>query len=436
MRRVAEYLRSQDIKVWVDNEKLVPGTPIWEEEIEKAIHGASAVVVILSPDSKKSVWVRREISLAEQHRKRIFPVMVAGDEDSSLTLRLITSQYVDIRTNEKAGLASLKKSLSFYLEELDLQEKARVEFLAKEKTDREAARKAAAKEEPKQNTKKKAKEELPVKEKNRSASGETTSHPKTGQKDIQESVRKEIRANPLINESQKVTTRKTWRNIGIIAISIILIAVAISSIFNGSSDCLKPNVYCVGLVTDIGGLNDKSYNQSTWESLKQAEADLGAKIYYIETTDSSDYEKNITTFADQNYDVIVTVNFNMGDATAKAASQYPNIKFIGVGQLQDSVIPNLVGLSFPEDKAGFLAGSFAAMMSKSHKIGAVCGTDVVPPVWRYGESYKAGAKYADNTRSTSTEVFVAYHNDVGFDKTRMGSSNRKSVGRSRRGYNF
>ena len=66
MRRVAEYLRSQDIKVWVDNEKLVPGTPIWEEEIEKAIHGASTVVVILSPDSKKSVWVRREISLAEQ----------------------------------------------------------------------------------------------------------------------------------------------------------------------------------------------------------------------------------------------------------------------------------------------------------------------------------------------------------------------------------
>ena len=79
--------------MWVDNEKLVPGTPIWEEEIEKAIKAASAVVVILSPDSKNSEWVRREISLADQYRTRIFPVMVRGDEDSSITIRLITRQY-------------------------------------------------------------------------------------------------------------------------------------------------------------------------------------------------------------------------------------------------------------------------------------------------------------------------------------------------------
>ena len=115
MRRIVTFLRKKGHNVWVDNEKLMPGTPIWEEEIEKAIKSASAIVVILSPDSKKSVWVRREISLAENHSKRIFPIMVAGDEDASISLRLITSQYVDIRENEETGLVALSTALSFYL---------------------------------------------------------------------------------------------------------------------------------------------------------------------------------------------------------------------------------------------------------------------------------------------------------------------------------
>jgi hypothetical protein len=117
MWRVVRFLRAQGLKVWVDNEKLIPGTPIWEEEIEKAIRAASAVIVVMSPDSKTSEWVRREISLADQNRKQIFPVLVRGDEDSSITLRLITRQYVDLREKERAGLDSLYAALSAYLNE-------------------------------------------------------------------------------------------------------------------------------------------------------------------------------------------------------------------------------------------------------------------------------------------------------------------------------
>ena len=142
MQRIVAFLRGEGINVWLDNEKLVPGTPIWEEEIEKAIHSASAVVVVLSPDSKKSVWVRREISLAERYQKRLFPVMVAGDEDSSITLRLITSQYVDIRENEETGLSALSTALSFFLEELEMPEKAAREDAAREKAEREAYERA------------------------------------------------------------------------------------------------------------------------------------------------------------------------------------------------------------------------------------------------------------------------------------------------------
>lgn len=122
MRRIVTFLRIQGIQVWVDNEKLIPGTPIWEEEIERAIKSAPAIVVVLSPDSKSSEWVRREISLADQYRKRVFPVLVRGDEESSLSLRLIGRQFVDVRKDEAAGLKSLTTSLVRYLEELDSQE--------------------------------------------------------------------------------------------------------------------------------------------------------------------------------------------------------------------------------------------------------------------------------------------------------------------------
>ena len=192
------------------------------------------------------------------------------------------------------------------------------------------------------------------------------------------------------------------------------------------ADCVKPEVFCVGLVTDVGKVNDKSFNQSAWEGVQQAQTDgVADLVQFIETSDAKDYAKNIATFGDAGFDVIVTVGFGLGEATFAAGAAYPDIKFIGVDQFQawqftedtadDSA--NVTGLNFPEDNAGFLVGALASMMSASHKIGAVCGTDVVPPVWRFGEGYKAGAAYADGMNGTTTEVFVVYHSDVGFDKT-------------------
>lgn len=177
----------------------------------------------------------------------------------------------------------------------------------------------------------------------------------------------------------------------------------------------------VGLVTDVGKIDDKSFNQSSWEGAQCGAQAVGAtEIKYIETTDPKDYEKNIQQFADNGYNVIVTVGFALGDATYKMAQQYPDIKFIGVDQFQakDDAHPNIplanvAGLVFEEDKAGFLAGALAAQMSKSDKIGAVLGTDVVPAVWRFGEGFKAGAKYI----KPNIDVTVVYHSDVGFDKT-------------------
>lgn len=162
MRRIVKYLREQGINAWVDNEKLVPGTPIWEYEIEKAIRGAFAIVVVLSPDAKKSEWVLREITLADQFHKRVFPVLVGGTDEDSIPLRLITRQFVDLRKDESTGLKSLSTAISFYSEELTrLEEKRLAEEreAARLKIEREAAERAARDAKEKAEADKKAREE-------------------------------------------------------------------------------------------------------------------------------------------------------------------------------------------------------------------------------------------------------------------------------------
>lgn len=150
----------------------------------------------------------------------------------------------------------------------------------------------------------------------------------------------------------------------------------------GSGDCSDADVLCVGLVTDVGEVDDKSFNQSAWEGAQQAAQDLGAaEVNYVETKDAKDYGANIDLFATQGYDIIVTVGFAMGEATIAAAETYPDIYFIGVDQFQGDTVPNLAGLVFNEDQAGYLAGVLAASMSESGTIASVLGTDWFRPLW-------------------------------------------------------
>jgi len=161
----------------------------------------------------------------------------------------------------------------------------------------------------------------------------------------------------------------------------------------------------VGLVTDVGKIDDKSFNQSAWEGVQRAQGDLGAQVKFIETTDPKDYGKNIDQFAQDGYDVIVTVGFAIGQATQEAAARYKNIRFIGVDQFQEKPLDNVAGLVFEEDKAGYLAGALAGLLTKSNVVAAVLGTDLVPPVVKFGKGYEAGAKAV----KPDIKVLTAYH---------------------------
>jgi basic membrane protein A len=169
-----------------------------------------------------------------------------------------------------------------------------------------------------------------------------------------------------------------------------------------------PAAIKVGLVTDVGRVNDRSFNQSAWQGVQNyaAAAGLSEDDYrYIETQAATDYADNIQQFIDAGFEVIVTVGFALGEATLTAAEENPDILFIGVDQFQGAAVPNVVGLVFHEDQSGFLAGALAAQLTESGTIAAVLGTDLVPPVVAFKEGYEAGARYIN----PDINIISTYH---------------------------
>lgn len=162
----------------------------------------------------------------------------------------------------------------------------------------------------------------------------------------------------------------------------------------------------IGVVTDVGRINDRSFNQSAWEGVVAfGEANglvEGEDFKYIETQDPKDYADNIQQFVDAGYNVIITVGFALGEATNLAAAENPDTLFIGVDQFQGEALPNVAGLVFNEDKAGFLAGALAASLSKTGNIASVLGTDLVPPVVAFAVGFENGAKYVNPDIVVST----------------------------------
>ena len=148
----------------------------------------------------------------------------------------------------------------------------------------------------------------------------------------------------------------------------------------------------VCLVTDLGRTNDGTFNQYAYEGMVRAAEDLTLDNKFIETQAQTDYEVNIATCVDEGFGAIVTVGFLIADATAAAAAANPGVYFIGVDQFHANPLPNLVGIQFREDQAGFLVGALAAQLSVSGKIAGVYGIDI-PPVRKFRNGFEQGAKY-------------------------------------------
>lgn len=145
----------------------------------------------------------------------------------------------------------------------------------------------------------------------------------------------------------------------------------------------------IGLITDIGGVNDGSFNQSAWEGLEKAGEELGVEVNYLESATDADYQPNMETFVDEDYDLIISVGYMLADATREAAEANPDTKF---AIIDDSSIdlPNVTSLMFKAEQASYLVGYVAGLTTKTNNIGFVVGM-TNETMNQFGYGYCAGA---------------------------------------------
>lgn len=153
------------------------------------------------------------------------------------------------------------------------------------------------------------------------------------------------------------------------------------------------------LVTDLGNVNDGTFNEFAYKGMLDAEKEFGLETTFIETQSETDYAKNIDTCVQEGYDAIITVGFLIGDATLEAAEGNPETMFIGVDQFFAAPPDNLVGIQYREDQGGFLAGALACMMTESNVVGGVYGMNV-PPVVKFHNGFENGCAYVNPDAST------------------------------------
>ncbi|HYM57824.1 MAG TPA: BMP family ABC transporter substrate-binding protein [Solirubrobacteraceae bacterium] len=171
----------------------------------------------------------------------------------------------------------------------------------------------------------------------------------------------------------------------------------------------------VAMVTDIGGLNDRSFNALAYKGLQRAKAELGGDIRVVTSSKNADYVPNLSSLARQKYDLIVAVGFLMAEATDKVAKSFPNVNFAIIDFSQaglKSKPANVQGLVFREQEAGYLAGYVAGLYVKDKggdQVISSVGGQSIPPVDHYIAGYQAGAKKANpgvKTLNAYTEDFI------------------------------
>jgi basic membrane protein A len=233
-----------------------------------------------------------------------------------------------------------------------------------------------------------------------------------------------------------------------ILLSVLMLSVMVLSACAPKVDCSLPENICVAQVTDLGGVDDKSFNQSAWEGAAQAlDENLVASAKYLESQAQADYAGNIQQFLNEKTDLIITIGFLLGVDTAKAAVANPDTSFaivdyaypdcwpgavVGTDCGSDVDLANVRGLMFQTDAAAFLAGYLAAGMTETGKVGTFGGIQL-PTVTIFMKGMEAGVKYYNEQKGTTVE-FVGYDTatDVGlftgnFESTDDGRAYAQSL---------
>lgn len=168
----------------------------------------------------------------------------------------------------------------------------------------------------------------------------------------------------------------------------------------------------IGMVSDVPGVADAGVNESTWQGMGRADEELPVCAEFIESRTLADYEKDITEFAEQDYDLVVTVGSSMADATAKMAGAYSNTMFATMDLVPELAKPNVQGITFNVDETGFLAGYLAAawadLKDPDDPRVAWLGGDRSTPEVQSVVAYEAGVATYNDQNEMSVQVVGEY----------------------------
>ena len=188
----------------------------------------------------------------------------------------------------------------------------------------------------------------------------------------------------------------------------MLVGCGAKSDSNASTDN-GDKVFKVGMITDTGGVNDESFNQSTWKGFQDAQEKFGKdklEIKYLESKQDADYVQNIDTFADEGMDLIVGVGFKLQSAITEAAKNYPEQQFALIDAVCEGEQPeNVTSLLFEDNASAYLTGLIAGRMTETNKVGFIGGMES-PVISKFDYGFRAGVKAAN----PDAEVMVQYAN--------------------------
>ncbi|NCN05907.1 MAG: BMP family ABC transporter substrate-binding protein [Spirochaetales bacterium] len=186
----------------------------------------------------------------------------------------------------------------------------------------------------------------------------------------------------------------------------MLLAVMALGFAGGGSQAATPaaeGTVSIAMVTDVGGINDQSFNQSAWEGLQRAQSELGVKVSYVESNQSADYPRNLETLVDSNNDLIWGIGFLMGDVLLAEAQNNPTQKYAIIDVAYADTPSNLIGVVFREQEPSFLVGYIAGKMTESNKVGFVGGVKFAL-IEKFEYGFRAGVASAN----PDAEVYVQY----------------------------
>lgn len=189
-----------------------------------------------------------------------------------------------------------------------------------------------------------------------------------------------------------------------------LAAVMMSSLLVGCSSKTESNedVYKIGMISDTGGVNDESFNQSTWEGLQQAQEKYGkdkVQVKYVESSQEADYTPNIETFVEEDLDLIIGVGYKMAGAIEEASKNYPDVQFAIIDHSYEKQPENVTSLIYEDNTAAYLAGLVAAKKTETNKVAFIGGIkSATLDKFEYG--FRAGVKAAN----PKCELTVRYLN--------------------------